>query len=336
MIKILTNGRWEALQKPLEKFMNQVKIEGLDNYKKHYNDYDSYFLILKCIKNNKFDAVHMNCWPDLFLFTKNKNIKYIFEAHTAIPGMNFKYWNIFIENPLKKLIYILLYPIFKFFYNYKISKVDLFYVSIPWLLDLTGSKGKWLPNPVDLSFFYKSNNSFELDKNYINVFYPNWLRKSKNCKYALDLMYKIQWKYKKVKFYMINSHWNQGKYKEELNLIKDNIVWINTINHSQMPNYYSADWDLLLGSFFPEKPYAMLNMIENEAMACKAPVVCCDLNEVIFEPLENLEELSYKIIEDKEYKNRYIERNYNYIKKVHSCEAVAKIYEKDIKNLMRK
>ena len=103
-----------------------------------------------------------------------------------------------------------------------------------------------------------------------------------------------------------------------------------------MPNYYSANRDLLLGSFFLEKPYAMLNMIENEAIACKAPVLCCDLNEVIFEPLENLEDLAYKIIEDKEYREWYIERNYQYIKKTHSCEAVVKIYEEDIKELMKK
>jgi len=77
-------------------------------------------------------------------------------------------------------------------------------------------------------------------------------------------------------------------------------------------------------------------MIENEAMACKAPVLCCDLNEIIFEPLEKLEDLAYKIIEDKKYRNWYIERNYDYIKKVHSCEAVAKIYEEDIKELMKK
>lgn len=336
MLTILTNGRWEALQKPLEKFMNQVKIEGLHDVCKNYNDYNSFYKLNKCLTDKKFDIVHMNFRPDLFLFKKEKNIKYIYEAHTAIPGMNFKYWNIFIENPIKKLVYIILYPIFKLFYNIKISKVDLFYVAIPWLLDLTKGKAKWLPNPIDLSFFYRRNDSFQLDNNYINVFYPNWLRKSKNCKYALDLMYKIQCKYKKVKFYMINSHWHTDKYKRELDLIKNNTVRLNKIPHDKMPNYYSANWDLLLGSFFPEKPYAMLNMIENEAMACKAPVLCCDLNEVIFEPLENLEDLAYKIIEDKEYRNLYVERNYDYIKRVHSCEAVAKIYEQDIKRLIKK
>lgn len=337
MIKILTNGRGEALVYPLNKFIgNNIKIEKLHDYEKSYTDYNSFRKISKAIKSNNFHIVHMNCRPDLFSFWKKENIIYIFESHWCIPGMDFKYGKKIIESAINKAIFIAFYPIFKLLYNYKIRKLDLYYVSIPWLLDLTWNTAKRLPNPVDLSYFYKRKNRFEVNKEYINIFYPNGLRKVKNCKFALDLMYKIQCKYKKVRFYMINSHWNQNKYQKELNLIKNNIVWLNTIPRDKMPNYYSADWDLLLWSFFPEKPYAMLNMIENEAMACKAPVLCCDLNEVIFEPLENLENLAYKIIEDKKYREWYITRNYEYIKKVHSCEAVAKIYEEDIKNLLQK
>lgn len=336
MIKVLTNGRWEILQKPLEKHMRWIKIKKISDYDKNHHDYNSFYKIKKCLNKNKFDIIHLNCWTDLFLFKNKKKIKYIFESHAAIPGMDFKYWLLFIENPIKRLFFVLFYPIFKILYKINIKKLDLYYVSIPGLLYLTWDTAKWLPNPVDLSVFHErdENECYKLDQNYINIFYPNWLRKVKNCKYALDLMYRLKNKYKKIRFYLINSHWHINKYRKELGLIEDNIVRLNPIKREEMPNYYSAERDLLLWSFFPEKPYAMLNMIENEAMACKAPILCCDLNEVIFEPLENLEELAYKIIEDKKYKNWYIERNYNYIKKVHSCKSVAKIYEQDIKDLM--
>ncbi|MDR2640881.1 MAG: hypothetical protein LBC61_06395 [Candidatus Peribacteria bacterium] len=100
-----------------------------------------------------------------------------------------------------------------------------------------------------------------------------------------------------------------------------------------MVNLYSANWDLVLGAFYYEKFAAILNTIELEAMACKAPIIACDLNEIIFKPLDEIENLAYKIIDDKEFRKAYVEKNYKYVLKVHSTKNVAKIYEKYIEDL---
>lgn len=341
MIKILTNWRWEVLIKPLEKYLKDMHIIWLKKDKKYaYNDYSTFQKIQQELRKNKYDVVHMNSWFDIFLFKKYKEIKYIFESHGPHPGISLKYSLLFAENPLTRIFIFFFYPLFKIIFLYKIRKVDLHYVSIPGILDLarqSNPKAKWLPNPVDTEIFRKQKECLKLNDTYINIFYPTGLREIKNSGFALDLMSKLQKKYKNIRFYIIKqSVSNFKKYKKQLEKIEKNIIRLDQVPREQIPFYYSADRDLVLGSFYPEKTYAMLNMIENEAMACKAPVLCCDLNEIIFEPIEKLEKLAYKIIDNKEYRKKYIERNYAYVINVHGIQNVAKIYEKDIHALLDK
>lgn len=341
MIKILTNGRWESLIKPLEKYIKDVSIIWLQKDKKYeYNDYNSFKKIQQEIKKNKYNIVHMNSWFDIFFFKRDKGVKYIFESHGPHPGISLKYSLIFVEKTIIKIIILLFYRLFKIAFLYKIRKVDIHYVSILGILDLAKQSNpnvKWLPNVVDTELFKKQKECLKLDDKYINIFYPTWLRKIKNSGFALELMEKMQKKYKNIKFYLIKqSVSNFQRYKGQLEKIENNIIRLDQIPREKIPFYYSADRDLVLGSFFPEKTYAMLNMIENEAMACKAPTLCCDLNEVVFEPIEKLEELAYNIIDNKEYREKYIEKTYRYVIKVHGIQNVAKIYEKEINILLKK
>jgi hypothetical protein len=59
-------------------------------------------------------------------------------------------------------------------------------------------------------------------------------------------------------------------------------------------------------------------MIELEAMACKAPIIVSDLNELIFKNFVELKELAFNIIENKDFREKYIEKNYEYILSKHS------------------
>ena len=72
---------------------------------------------------------------------------------------------------------------------------------------------------------------------------------------------------------------------------------------------------------------AMLNMVELEAIACRAPIVAMDVFEIIKVPYDKIMDLSFKVLENKDFKKTYIDTNYNYVKNTHSVENVAKLYE---------
>jgi hypothetical protein len=116
------------------------------------------------------------------------------------------------------------------------------------LLDYTNRyNSKWLPNPVDIDIFYKRSECFQLDDNYINIFYPTSLRDIKNPDFALDLMYKLKMKYLNIRFYFIKqSVSNVKKYAKKIKLLEENIIWLNQLYRSELPFYYSANWDLVL------------------------------------------------------------------------------------------
>lgn len=336
MLKILTNWWWEILIKPLEKYLKNVEIIWLREKKYQYNDYNTFLKVQTELKKNQYDIVHLNSWFDIFLLRKQKWVKYIFESHGFHPWISIKYSLLITESILNKFFVFFFYPIFKILFFVKIKNVDLYLVSIPWLIKLTKKYNSyWLPNPVDTKIFYKRETSLKLDKNFINVFYPTWLREVKNPKFAFELMNKIIDRYENIRFYFIKqSVSNYNKYSKYLEKIEKNIIWIDQLNREELPYYYSADWDLVLGSFYPEKEYAILNLIELEAMACKAPIIAHDLHEVILISLDELRgDFLYKMIDDKEFKRNYIERNYQYILEKHSLEEVSKIYYKKILTL---
>lgn len=339
MIKILTNWRWEDLFRPMSKYLKNIEIIGLRKDKKTSYWYNSFWKTYQESKKN-YNIIHSNCRQDIFFFKKRKWVKYIFESHWVHPWISLKYSLICAEKIINKILLLLLYPIFKLWFLYNIKNVDIHYVSIPGILELTkksNKNAKWLPNPVDTKLFYKKKDRLILDGKKINIFYPTWFRSIKNSEYAFLLMIKLQKKYKNINFYFIRqSVSNFNKFKKELNILSKNIIWLDQIKRENLPFYYSADRDLVLWSFYPKKVYAILNMIEIEAMVCEAPILCCDLNEIIFEPIENIEDIAYKIIEDKKYRNWYIKRNYDYIIKIHWIDNVARIYEKDIQVLLNK
>jgi hypothetical protein len=73
-------------------------------------------------------------------------------------------------------------------------------------------------------------------------------------------------------------------------------------------------------------------MIELEAMACKSPIICHDLYEILFIDLKDILTVSHKIIDDLKYREKYVDRNYEYIKSVHSTKKVLSHYINIINN----
>lgn len=98
-----------------------------------------------------------------------------------------------------------------------------------------------------------------------------------------------------------------------------------------MKEYYSHDWDLVIGNLYGEKPYAILNMIELEAMAHRLPIIAIDHYEILKYPLSDISIIAKKLITDKGYKQEYVERNLAYIYESHSPQSVAQIYSSNLK-----
>jgi hypothetical protein len=65
--------------------------------------------------------------------------------------------------------------------------------------------------------------------------------------------------------------------------------------------------------------------VELEAMACGGPIITLDKYEINTYPLNDLEKLAFKLLENKDFKNRYIKKNIVYINKMHSPNSVSKL-----------
>lgn len=103
-----------------------------------------------------------------------------------------------------------------------------------------------------------------------------------------------------------------------------------------MGYYYGAKWDLVIGSLYPKKPYAILNMIELESISYKLPILAIDLYEVLLYEVDDIEKVALRLLEDPLYKEKYIEKNYAYIARTHAPEVVASVYEVLIDSLYEK
>jgi hypothetical protein len=110
--------------------------------------------------------------------------------------------------------------------------------------------------------------------------------------------------------------------------LHDAITWLPKANQETMREYYLHDWDLVIGSLYKEKPYAILNMIELESMAYQLPILAIDHYETLFYPIEAIEEIAKKLVSDRNYRNEYTKKNLDYILEHHAPKRVSERYRK--------
>lgn len=72
-----------------------------------------------------------------------------------------------------------------------------------------------------------------------------------------------------------------------------------------------------------------------QIMACKKPIVTYDMHEIIKIPREELWELTKKLLENEKYRNKSIQKNYDYIMKYHTEKAVCNIHLKNIRSMLK-
>lgn len=344
-INILTDWWWEILIYQLKDFLpSYISIERLNKWLLWKKSFDWWELnnALKMRKyedDKDFSILHYNNWLDPVICKIPKNKITIFESHSIHFWLNLRNTLYDLETRTKKILWYFIHYIYMIFFYFRINKFDLYFTSIPAALPFAKKYRKdafWLPNAIDFKLFEKEYELLDLDKEFINIFLPSAIRIQKNQLKAWEIIDNIFKKNHKVKIYAIKHNSSNNKLVWNfLEKYKDSIVWLPIIERDNIWKYYKSDWDLVLWSLWPYDDYAMLNMIELEAMACKAPIVAMDSFEIIKTKYDDIEKLAFKILEDKEFKKNYIERNYNYVKKVHSLESVSKIYLEKLKPLLK-
>jgi len=343
-IKILTDSWWEIIIYALKNYLNDFEIKRFNIdllWKKSFDWWDCKNAIkLRKYENKKdFEIIHYNNWCDPIISKIPKNKITIFESHSIHIWLDLKNALNISENIFKKNIIFFIHFFYKTIFYFRIKKYDLYFVSILCILKYAKKIRKdviWIPNIIDFSLFEKEYKTLNLDKKYYNIFLPTTIRKIKNQGKNWKIIENIFKKYKNIKIYVIKHPSSNYKLIEKsLEKFKENIIWLPLIERNNLWKYYKSDWNLVLWSMWPYDDYAMLNMIELEAMACRCPIVAMDSFEIIKTKYEDIEKLAFKVLEDKQFRKDYIEKNYNYVKKIHSAENVSKIYLENLKPLLK-
>jgi glycosyltransferase involved in cell wall biosynthesis len=304
-------------------------------------DFITNYLLLNKINLLEYEIIHINCWENILHYNPKKKSKSqitIAEAHGFFVGVNFK--ATLRELPIKKRIpnYILKI-LFDKYMQKKIKQYDLFYVSTPNLLEHAKeirNDAIWLPNPINTDIFNSNGQRITLEGNPA-IFLPTRLHAFKNPLFGVNIFKKIKIKYPKAKLHMIN--YGRGAdplfnaFKKIVN--KKDVIYHDRMPHKELAKYYRSA-DLVLGQF--NENLGNFSLVELEAMACGAPIVTLDKYEIKkeFEKLNQLEELAFKLIENKKFKEQFIKRNLAYVKKMHSEKSVTKMNLKNINNIKKK
>lgn len=294
-----------------------------------YHDYNTF---LKLKSNwEPFEVVHMNSWFDIFyLLWKEKSKKIIFESHALHPGLNNKYARAIIESPFLRLFVLLFWWMFTMVFKKNIKNADLYLVSTPGFIESAraiDSSAIWLPNPVEIPEKIEKINTLWLSPSSVNIFYPTGLRNIKNPEAALSLLIKLCGTYPHMRIYMFEPLAIPQKLTASIQTLQERITWLPRANQEKMREYYLHDWDLVIGSLYSEKPYAILNMIELESMAYELPILAIDHYEILHYPLEEIQGTALKLISDRAYRKEYTKKNLAYLKEVHAPEKVGALYQ---------
>lgn len=300
----------------------------------------NYWLIKKKIRSeelSKYDVVHLGAWETILAYKKiRKDQIFIAHAHGFIAGLSYDklIWSLpFVKRQLAKIQDFLMGKKMK----KQIRSADIFYVSTPNLLEYAKKIRKdaiWLPNSIDVSKFNPKGEKKKLEGT-PSVLFLTRFHAFKNPLYGVLLFNKILKKYPDARLHVIN--YGSGMDPLFKSFKKKFLKKGTFIEHKLMPHEELAKMfrgaDLVLGQF--NEAFGSLTLLELEAMATGAPVVTQAKYELNI-PLNKCESLAFKLIEDKKFRSKYIKENIDYVRKVHSEEVVAKLHEKNIKNLIKK
>lgn len=290
-----------------------------------------YLYLSKKIK--KYDILQFNRSEAFWLFNKIPNQLSIFEIHGFDVGVNGKIYLQDLHNKFKYYLGLLIDKIISKKIIRNIHKVDLFYCSTPDLVEpiynWCGRKPVWLPNPIDFSLFTPNGNTDNLPGNPA-CFLAARLHGDKKPGVAIDIFINhIKKAYPEATLHLLNTGELAEKYKNEL-VDKKTYFWYDYMSKEELASKIRGA-DLVFGDF----SIGALSLLPMQVMALKKPIVTLDNYEVIKIKTDELANLSIKLLRDEEFRNNFIERNYNYIIKTHDPKEIAMVHYENIKKILK-
>lgn len=281
----------------------------------------------------KYKVIHFNRPESFLLWKKRSNQLSIFEVHGFDVGVNGIFYLKDLHNKFKYYLGLFLDKIISKKIIRNINKIDLFYCSTPDLVDpiyrWCGRKPIWLPNPIDLSLFSPEGRVNKLIGNPA-CFLAARLHGDKKPEIAINIFNNyIKKNFPDATLHFIQTGELVDKYKNELT-DKNTYFWHEYMTKEELSAKIRGS-DLIFGDF----SIGALSLLPMQAMALKKPIVTLDNYEIIKVSVENLPDLALKLLNDKNFCQEYIERNYQYILDFHSPKNVSFQHLENIKNAFK-
>jgi len=296
----------------------------------------NFFLLKKLYKNNKiqkYNIVHFNNTENFLNFKKNDNQISIAESHGFDFWVNYKWLVKDEKNIFKYIIWNIINFLIWWKIKKKIQEFDIYYCSTPDMLEplkkYVRKDVKWLPNPINTNIFNPEGSIIKLEWSPA-CFFPTRLHWDKKPEYAIDIFKKyIKPNFPNATLHLLNQWFELNKYKKIL-LDKNTYFWHDFMDKETLASKIRWSdlcfWDFSIWG---------LSLMPMQIMACKKPIITYDKHEIVKVEKENLLNLTKKILEDRNFRNDYIEKNYNHIIKYHTEDAISKIHLENLKPILK-
>ena len=281
-----------------------------------------------------FNIVHFNNTENFLNFKKNPHQISIAESHWYDIWVNYDRCLIWEKRIIIKFLWKLLDYIFWNTIRKKINEFDIYYCSTLDMLEPlkknVRSDVKWLPNTINDKVFNSKWKTIKLKWNPA-CFFPNRLHWNKNPELAISIFKKyIKPTFPDATLHLLNQWFDVDKYKKDLT-DSSTYFWHDFMDKETLAwKIRGADlcfWDFELWA---------LTLMDMQIMACKKAIITYDKYEIVKIDIDKLLDLTKNILENKNFKEKYISKNYKYIMEFHTEEAVSKIHLNNLKPFFKK
>ena len=296
----------------------------------------NFWMVQKMYRNQeiqKYDIVQFNNTENFLNFRKQEWQLSIAESHGFDFGVNYQWFVKDEKNPVKYIIWNIINILFWWKIRKKIQEFDIYYCSTPDMLEPLRKKVradvKWLPNPINTEIFQPEWETIKLEWS-PSFFFPTRVHGDKKPEIAIDIFRKyIKPNFPEATLHLLEWGYEVPKYKKLLS-DKRTYFWHGFMDKETLAAKIRGS-DYCFGDF----SIGGLSLMPMQIMACKKPIVTYDMHEIIKIPREELWELTKKLLENEKYRNKSIQKNYDYIMKYHTEKAVCNIHLKNIRSMLK-
>jgi len=330
--------QYDFLNRHLSNIFNfDIKYPNIKTYTPWWKYIPLNFLLLRKLYKKKeiqkYNIVHFNNTENFLNFKKLDKQISIAESHWFDFWVNYKWLVKDEKNIFKYIIWNIINFLIWWKIRKKIQEFDIYYCSTPDMLEPLKENVRkdvrWLPNPINIEIFKPKWNIIELEWNPA-CFFPTRLHWDKKPEYAIDIFKNyIKPNFPEATLHLLNQWFEVWKYKKELS---DNSTyfWHDFMDKETLA-WKIRGSDLCFGDF----SIWGLSLMPMQIMASKKPIITYDTHEIVKINRDKLLDLTKNILEDKKFRDDYIEKNYNYILQYHTEESISKIHLENLKPFLK-